>query len=101
MLLTSFFSGVSCKVTFKEWSALIKDNFEKYFWINVDPEAVYEPHPELINRRGIYKDSYFAKPFWADFQFRPNFPISMIVVSICNFVVLLQKLGFLTKLIHS
>lgn len=72
-------NGVSTKVTFKDWCALIKSNFEKHFWINVDQEAEYEPHPELINRRGIYKDSFFAKPFWADFQLRPNFPIAMIV----------------------
>ncbi|XP_061181595.1 glycogen debranching enzyme-like isoform X2 [Saccostrea echinata] len=71
-------NGVSSKVTFKEWSSLIKENFEKHFWINEDPTE-YEPHRELINRRGIYKDSYYSKPFWADFQLRPNFPIAMIV----------------------
>ena len=40
-----------------------------------------ELHPELINKRGIYKDSFFAKPFYADFQLRPNFFVAMAVVS--------------------
>jgi glycogen debranching enzyme len=81
MICIAIFLGISSKKTFKEWSRLLKDNFEKHFWINVNPTAEYETHPEMINRRGIYKDSYFAKPFWADFQLRPNFPVAMVVVS--------------------
>ncbi|XP_033736885.1 glycogen debranching enzyme-like [Pecten maximus] len=67
------------KVTFKEWNDKIQASFEKYFWINSTPIPENEPHPELINRRGMYKDTYLAKPFWTDFQLRPNFPVAMVV----------------------
>ena len=35
----------------------------------------------MVNRRGIYKDVYGtpAEREWADYQFRPNFPIAMTV----------------------
>lgn len=74
-------SGADVKVTFKEWEEKIQSNFEEFFWINSTPMPDREPHPELINKRGIYKDSYFAKPFFADFQLRPNFFVAMAVVS--------------------
>ncbi len=76
-----FITGQLKKVSFKEWSQKIQDNFEKYFWVNTTPDPANEPKPELINRRGIYKDSHKATQFWADFQLRPNFPVTMVVVS--------------------
>lgn len=66
-------------MTFDEWQQLIQDNFERYFWINTTPTPEFEPAPELINRRGIYKDSHNATQFWGDFQFRPNFTVAMVV----------------------
>ena len=69
------------KVAFNEWGHKIQGNFEKYFWVNTTPVPENEPKPDLINRRGIYKDSYGASQFWADYQLRPNFPIAMVVVS--------------------
>ncbi len=67
-------------MTFSAWTSLIKKNFEKNFWINTSPDAAAEPKPDLINKRGIYKDSHGASQFWADYQLRPNFSITMVVV---------------------
>ncbi|XP_064626502.1 glycogen debranching enzyme-like isoform X2 [Lineus longissimus] len=70
--------GETVKMTFGEWSEKIKQNFEKHFWINIctDPD---EPRPDLINRRGIYKDSVRATQVWSDYQLRCNAPITMVV----------------------
>ncbi|XP_022256947.1 glycogen debranching enzyme-like, partial [Limulus polyphemus] len=73
--------GKIIRMTLDEWQQLIQDNFEHCFWINTTPTPELEPAPELINRRGIYKDSHNATQFWGDFQFRPNFTVAMVVVS--------------------
>lgn len=41
----------------------------------------YRINSQLANRRGIYKDVYGSSSDreWADYQFRPNFPIAMAV----------------------
>ncbi|KAK6188701.1 hypothetical protein SNE40_004828 [Patella caerulea] len=77
--VTAKIDGKETKVTFREWANKIKSNFERNFWINDEPDAENEPNPELINRRGMYKDSFFATQFWADFQLRPNFTVAMVV----------------------
>ena len=68
-------------MTFKEWNEKLCANFENKFWVNTTPVPENEPKPDLINKRGIYKDSHNASQPWADFQLRPNFPIAMVVVS--------------------
>ena len=68
------------KRTYDEWARQIDRNFERYFWISSEPDPTNEPHPELVNRRGIYKDSYKASKPWADYQLRPNFVVAMAVV---------------------
>lgn len=68
------------KVDFKQWAQRIQDNFEKFFWIHTSAVPENEPRPDLVNRRGIYKDSHGASQPWADYQLRPNFPVAMVVV---------------------
>ncbi|XP_026277583.1 glycogen debranching enzyme isoform X2 [Frankliniella occidentalis] len=70
--------GTSTTWTYEQWSEKIAKNFEKFFWISEAP-AAGELRPDLINRRGIYKDSHGATQAWADYQLRCNFPIALIV----------------------
>lgn len=73
--------GDGKSVTFKEWAGKIKDNFERCYYIPIDPneDSQYEVDSSIVNRRGIYKDLYKSgKPF-EDYQLRSNFPIAMAV----------------------
>lgn len=84
MLYLFYIIGTVVTWSYKQWADKISANFEKYFYINeVSTEG--ELKPELIHRRGIFKDSHGATQEWADYQLRPNFPITMIVVSIFFF----------------
>lgn len=85
-------NGSVTKWTFKEWSDKIKANFEKYFWVNTT-SVPGEYRPDLINKRGIYKDCFGATQEWSDFQLRCNFPIAMVVVSTFEF----EKNGYCKK----
>ncbi|XP_064477462.1 glycogen debranching enzyme-like isoform X2 [Ornithodoros turicata] len=73
--------GIKTVMTFEQWGALIKQNFETCFWIPEAGQAIAkeDPHPELVNRRGMYKDTYLASQPWTDYQMRPNFCIAMVV----------------------
>ncbi|CAK9831681.1 Glycogen debranching enzyme [Anthophora retusa] len=64
--------------SYKQWADKISLNFEKYFYINETPSEE-ELKPELIHRRGIFKDSHGATQAWADYQLRSNFPVAMVV----------------------
>lgn len=70
-------------VTYKEWSDLLQSSFEKFYYVPLESsdDAKYAINSKLVNRRGIYKDVYGSGPGheWADYQFRPNFPIAMTV----------------------
>lgn len=70
-------------VPFSVWYGLIKKNFESMFFVSEKYSKVTagDPHPELINKKNIYKDSLNASHNWADYQLRPNFTITMVVVS--------------------
>lgn len=68
-------------MSYEEWNHKIQDNFEKMFYVPLDPEEKQENHPELVHKRGIYKDTYGASFPWCDYQLRPNFTIAMVVVS--------------------
>lgn len=59
---------------------MIRDNFEKCFWIPIKTIDGFNIQEELINNRGIYKDTFGSSQAWADYQFRCNFPVAMVVV---------------------
>ncbi|KAL4929216.1 putative glycogen debranching enzyme Gdb1 [Aspergillus undulatus] len=73
--------GDGKSITFKEWAAKIKDNFERCYHVPADPkeDAQYDVDPKIINRRGIYKDLYKSGKPYEDYQLRSNFPIAMVV----------------------
>lgn len=67
--------------TFKRWGDLVQNNFEKHFYISSDPadDNSYVIDAELVNRRGIYKDLTMSTLSFAEYQFRPNFVVAMVV----------------------
>ncbi|KAF9397406.1 hypothetical protein BGX21_008912 [Mortierella sp. AD011] len=69
------------KLSIVDWNDLIQQNFEKHFYIPLDPEqdSEYVIYSELVNRRGMYKDTYGSVTPFADYQLRPNFPVAMCV----------------------
>lgn len=83
IILYTFKLGSETTWTYEEWDEKIQNNFEKYFWISEEKinHNQIEPHPELINRRGIYKDTVGATNKWGDYQLRCNYPVAMVVVS--------------------
>ncbi|GIY67804.1 glycogen debranching enzyme [Caerostris darwini] len=68
--------GKTTIMTYKEWNDLIQSNFEKHFFVSPEKKP---DDSKLINKRGIYKDTFGASHPWTDFQLRPNFPIAMCV----------------------
>lgn len=73
--------GDGKSITFAEWANKIKANFERCYYVPVDPkdDDQYDVDANVVNRRGIYKDLYKSgKPF-EDYQLRSNFPIAMAV----------------------
>ncbi|TSN03381.1 Glycogen debranching enzyme [Bagarius yarrelli] len=71
--------GKQVTVSYEEWNRKIQDNFEKMFYVSHNPDDPNERHPELVHKRGIYKDSCGASNPWCDYQLRPNFTIAMVV----------------------
>ncbi|KAJ3118491.1 hypothetical protein HDU96_001310 [Phlyctochytrium bullatum] len=69
-------------ITYQQWNDILGKSFEKFFYIPQDPmqQLSYAiDRPELVNRRGIYKDTVGASQAFADYQFRPNFCVAMVV----------------------
>ncbi|XP_075473238.1 glycogen debranching enzyme isoform X1 [Ascaphus truei] len=71
--------GREVTVTFSEWNQRIQDHFEKMFHVSEDPSDPNEQRPDLVHKRGIYKDSCGASSPWCDYQLRPNFSVAMVV----------------------
>ncbi|KAI9749966.1 MAG: hypothetical protein M4579_006664 [Chaenotheca gracillima] len=71
----------SDSITFKEWAAKLKENFEKCYYIpkSSKDDAHHDVDPKIVNRRGIYKDLYKSGKQYEDYQLRANFPIAMCV----------------------
>ncbi|XP_030063489.1 glycogen debranching enzyme isoform X1 [Microcaecilia unicolor] len=71
--------GKDVMLTYEEWNRKIQDNFERLFYVSEDLENPNEEHPDLVHKRGIYKDSYRASSPWCDYQLRPNFTVAMVL----------------------
>ncbi|KAL5336272.1 hypothetical protein BJX70DRAFT_373166 [Aspergillus crustosus] len=73
--------GDGKSITFKEWAAKIKTNFERCYYVPADPkeDSQYDVDSGIVNRRGIYKDLYRSGKPYEDYQLRSNFPIAMVV----------------------
>jgi glycogen debranching enzyme len=64
---------------------MILKSFEAKFYIPLD-KAQDGQHgsikTSLVNRRGIYKDTFGSKSEFADYQLRPNMCVALLVVSV-------------------
>lgn len=69
------------KISLKEWEKLVQQNFERCFFIPEDAseDRKYVVNPNVVNRRGIYKDLFRSGKEYEDYQLRPNFAIAMCV----------------------
>lgn len=67
------------KVKLEEWERLIQNNFERCYYVPDEPseDSKYDVDPNVIHRRGIYKDIYQSGKPYEDYQLRPNFAIAM------------------------
>lgn len=74
-------SGQDVFISYSQWDQQLQQSFEAGFWVSGDPHDPNEKHPELVHKKGIYKDSYGGSSPWCDYQLRPNFTIAMVVVS--------------------
>uniref|UniRef100_A0A674P8Z8 Glycogen debranching enzyme n=1 Tax=Takifugu rubripes TaxID=31033 RepID=A0A674P8Z8_TAKRU len=71
--------GQELFVSYSQWNQQLQQAFEAAFWVSEDPQDSNEKNPELVHKKGIYKDSYGASSPWCDYQLRPNFTIAMVV----------------------
>ncbi|KAI3632832.1 hypothetical protein MIR68_008907 [Amoeboaphelidium protococcarum] len=80
-----FYGGVKLAngdvLAYEKWDKLLMDSFEKHFYIPLSQEddAKYVVEKELVQRRGIYKDTVGASKAHGDYQFRPNLVVAMAV----------------------
>uniref|UniRef100_A0A668AN62 Glycogen debranching enzyme n=1 Tax=Myripristis murdjan TaxID=586833 RepID=A0A668AN62_9TELE len=73
------YDGKDVFISYTQWNDQLQHSFEAGFWVSGDPKDPNEKHPDLVHKKGIYKDSYGASSPWCDYQLRPNFTIAMVV----------------------
>lgn len=68
-------------LTFSAWNDLLKQNFDKFFWVPLDSKMdfKYKVEPKYIHKRGIYKDTCGSSAHYTDYQLRPNYLVAMVV----------------------
>ncbi|KAJ1899393.1 bifunctional 4-alpha-glucanotransferase/amylo-alpha-1,6-glucosidase [Kickxella alabastrina] len=68
-------------IDYAKWDQLVQRSFERHFWVPLDTreDVQYNVNSAMVNRRGIYRDTYGSSVEWADYQFRPNISIAMVV----------------------
>ncbi|PVU99032.1 hypothetical protein BB559_001088 [Furculomyces boomerangus] len=96
-------SGEKCLVTFEHWDKLVQSSFETHFWIPSDPseDSNYAVNSKLVNRRGIYKDTYKSSTEWTDYQLRPNISVAMVVApELFTVENARQCLGLMRQILH-
>uniref|UniRef100_A0A8C4WV81 Glycogen debranching enzyme n=1 Tax=Eptatretus burgeri TaxID=7764 RepID=A0A8C4WV81_EPTBU len=71
--------GKPLKLSYADWASRLQHHFEQRFNVSEKPGDPHEDQPDLVHKRGIYKDSVGASSPWCDYQLRPNFPIAMVV----------------------
>lgn len=80
-----FFEGVDLgngkQLKYREWNDLIQENFERCYFIpsKSEEDKYFEVDSELIQTRGIYKDTFKSSIRETDYQHRPNVFIAMTV----------------------
>ncbi|KAK9431500.1 hypothetical protein V1505DRAFT_56979 [Lipomyces doorenjongii] len=68
-------------VKFKDWEALVQANFERCYYVPLDPaiDDQFVINKSCVNRRGIYKDLFRSGKEYEDYELRPNFAVAMTV----------------------
>jgi len=69
------------QLSYEQWDQRIQKSFSKCFYVPLQTEnqSDHQINSTLVNRRGIFKDTYRASAEWTDYQFRPNFLVAMTV----------------------
>ncbi|KAJ3319863.1 hypothetical protein HDV06_005839 [Boothiomyces sp. JEL0866] len=66
-------------VTYKEWNDKLQEHFEYEFYIPLENNEKYHlERPDLVNKRGIYKDCIATSVPFTKYQLRPNICIAMV-----------------------
>eukprot|EP00842_Homolaphlyctis_polyrhiza_P003324 jgi/Hompol1/3993/HPOL_000689-RA len=67
-------------IPYTQWNNNLHNSFETYYYIPQDASLdrmYFIDRPELVNRRGIYKDVFASSIPYLDYQLRPNMCIAM------------------------